>query len=610
MLLSGSAPRVHYKKKASFESYRVYKENPIVMKNKVLVLGLDGCTFDLLNPWMEKGLLPNLKKLKDEGVSGILQSSYPPVTGPAWVTFMTGKNPGKHSIYEFLLRKPNSYREIPANADNRNGQTLWEILSEQDYKVGVLNVPLTYPPQKVNGVFISGFLTPSGKRDFIHPPELLDEIEEKFGKYYLHQRSIEVATFSSDSYIATFLEDCRSMMRYKCEVAKFLIKKESFDFLMLHIVATDRIQHTLWNILDSHHEYYRADLAERYYDEVVSFYRELDKQVGEIYDLYNSSGTVFVISDHGFCTINKTIDLNVWLLREGYIQLKKDFSTQLKFFLWKRGLTYELLVGRLGIAWGRLWAKMLGTLWDRMLVAMMDNKFVKSPMDLFNNLILNKSTWLLSLKDVDWSRTRAFCKTGMGQIFINLKGRDPEGTVNSGDEYNKLTEEICRKLKEFLNELTEGTSEAEIHRKEEIYRGDYFDEMPDITIFSNMDGYQACSIVDFGSNLTVSDVTLLTGNHDMHGIFLAKGESVKKGAVTDGAALMDVAPTILHLMSCKIPKDMDGKVLTTIFEEKFMEQHPVEFTEPRVGKKAERAEMSPEDEKKVLERLRSLGYID
>lgn len=580
------------------------------MKNKVVVLGLDGCTFDLLNPWMEQGFLPNLKTIKEEGVSGILRSSFPPVTGPAWVTFMTGKNPGKHSIYEFLVRKPNSYREIPVNADNRDGQTLWEILSEQGYKVGVLNVPMTYPPQKVNGVLISDFLTPPGKRDFIHPPELLDELEETFGTYYLHQRSLEVATALSDTYIATFLNDCFSMMRYKFDVAKFLIKKEAFDFLMLHIVATDRVQHTLWNILDPHHERYRADLAERYYDQVVSFYRELDKQIGDLLALYDSSTTTFIISDHGFCTINKTIDLNVWLLREGYIQLKKDFPTRLKFFLWKRGLTYEWLFGRVGMGWGKLWANLLGTLWDKMLVLFMNNKFVKPPMDFLNNLILHKSTWLLSLKDVDWSRTRAFCKTGMGQIFINLKGRDPEGIVERGQAYENLTKEICGRLKDFLNELTDGTSQAEVHTKEEIYSGDYFDEMPDITFLCNQDGYQAGSFVDFGSNRTVSDVTLLTGNHDMNGIFLAKGTSVKQGARTDGATIMDVAPTVLHVLGCKIPKDMDGNVLTHIFKEEFLEQRPVEFTEPKVCKKEERGEMSPEDQQKVLERLRSLGYID
>ena len=246
------------------------------------------------------------------------------------------------------------------------------------------------------------------------------------------------------------------MMHYKCAVAKYLIGRKAFDFFMLHIVATDRIQHTLWHILDPGHLHYRPDLAERYYDDVVSFYRELDKEVGEIIGKFDSSGTVFIISDHGFCTVNKTIDLNVWLLQEGYIKLKSSFFTRLKYFLWKRGLTYEWLFGSLGMGWGRLWAKLLGRYWDKLLVLFMNSTFAKSPMDFVTSLILNKSIWLLSLKDVDWSKTRAYCKTGQGQIFINLKGRDPQGVVNSGKEYGDLKKEIIGKLKHFMSGLTGG----------------------------------------------------------------------------------------------------------------------------------------------------------
>lgn len=580
------------------------------MQNRVLIFGLDGCTFDLLDPWIERGYLPNLKKMKDQGTAGRLRSTYPPVTGPAWVSFMTGKNPGKHGIYEFLVRKPGSYQEFPVNADNRDGQTLWEILSARGFRVAVLNVPMTYPPQQVNGVLISDFLTPAGKRDFTHPTELLDEIEGKFGKYYLHQRSIEAAVFTSDNYIATFLEDCLAMMRYKFAVAKYLMDKEAFDFFMLHIVATDRVQHTLWNILDPHHQRYRKDLAARYYDDVVSFYRELDKEVGETIGKFDSSGTVFIISDHGFCTVTKTIDLNVWLLQEGYITLKNSLFTRFKYFLWKRGLTYEWLFGRLGMAWGRMWAKILGRYWDRLMTSFAKSKFAKSPMDFLTDLILNKSVWLLSLKDVDWSKTRAYCKTGQGQIFINLRGRDPQGVVNDGKEYEDLKKEIMGRFKEFMNRLTGGKSQAEIYAREEIYSGAYLDEMPDITVVANKDGYQAGSFVDFGSNRTVSDFTLLTGNHDMHGIFLARGKWIKKGFDISDACLIDVAPTILHVMGCAVPRDMDGKVLVDIFEPEFMERHPVAFTEAAVSRKETRGEMSAEDQKKVLERLRSLGYID
>lgn len=579
----------------------------IGMRNKkVLVFGIDGGTFDLLNPWMERGLLPNLKKIKEEGVSGILKSSLPPVTGPAWISFMTGKNPGKHGIYEFLVRKPHSYEEMPVNSNYRDGQTLWEILSSQGYKVGVLNVPLTYPPQKVNGILISGFLTPGDKRDFIYPPELVDEIERKFGRYYLHMRSLDIVTILSDNYIASFLQDCLSMMLYKFKVAKFLIEKRDFDFFMLHIWSTDRIQHVLWNILDTQHPYYRSDLAEKYYDEIVSFYRELDRQIGEIVAQYGSSANIFVISDHGFCKIKKSIDLNVWLLKEGYIKLKNDFTSRLKFFLWEKGLTYEWLYGRLGLRWGRLWGKLS----DKLLVLILKNKFARPPMDVANDLFLNKKRWLLSLSDVDWSMTKAYCKIGLGQIYINLRGREPEGIVNAGEDYDNLRSEIIRKLKEFMNEVASNKVEIEIYAKEEIYHGDYFDEMPDITFLAHNNGYQAGSLMGFGSNRTIIDSALNQGHHNIDGILLAKGESLKDGINLDATSIMDITPTILYIMGCKIPEDMDGRVLKEIFKEAFMEQHPIEFVEPRKGKRKQRSEMSPQEQKEIIERLRNLGYID
>jgi predicted AlkP superfamily phosphohydrolase/phosphomutase len=523
---------------------------------------------------------------------------------------MTGKNPGKHGIYEFLVRKPGSYQEVPINADSRDGQTLWEILSEQGYRVAVLNVPVTYPPQKVNGVLISDFLTPGGKRDFVHPPGLLDEIEEKFGKYYLHMRSLDIATFLSDTYIASFLQDCRSMMLYKFKVAQFLIQKMEFDFLMLHIFSTDRVQHILWHILDPQHPSYRSDLADKYYDEVVAFYREVDKQVGEIIDSFNSSGTVFVISDHGFCKINKSIDLNTWLLREGYIELKRTFPTRVRFFLWKTGFTYEWLCNTLGLRWGRLWGKIWGTLWDKFLLLTLKNKFIKAPVDFFNDFSINKRKWLLSLHDVDWSRTRAYCKSGLGQIIINLKGREPEGIVNRGQEYENLKREIISKLLNFMHELTGGKEGIEVYAKEDIYCGDYFDEMPDVTFLANKIGYQAGNLIDFGSNRTITDTTLNTGHHTMDGILIARGESLKKGVSIDGSTIMDITPTVLYLMGCKIPDDMDGKVLKNIFKKAFLEKHPVEFAESEKGKIKPRDQMSPDEQKKVLERLRDLGYID
>ena len=231
-------------------------------------------------------------------------------------------------------------------------------------------------------------------------------------------------------------------------------------------------------------------------------------------------------------------------------------------------------------------------------------------MDVANDLFLNKKRWLLSLSDIDWSRTKAYCKTGLGQIYINLKGREAEGIVNAGEEYENLRSEIIRKLKEFMNEVTGSKAEVEIYAKEEIYHGDYFDEMPDITFLAHNNGYQAGSLMDFAPNRAISNVSVNTGHHTMDGILIAKGESLRDGITIDQANIMDITPTILYIMGCKIPEDMDGRVLKEILKEAFMEQNPIEFVEPRKGKRKQRSEMSPQEQKEVIERLRNLGYID
>ena len=126
--------------------------------SRVLVIGIDGGTFDLIQPWAEAGDLPNLSQLLAEGVHGPLESTLPPVTAPAWTTFATGKNPGKHGVFDFIRPTGGEFDMI--NATSIRAPTLWQILSEADRTVGVMNVPVTYPPSKVNGFVIGGMLSP------------------------------------------------------------------------------------------------------------------------------------------------------------------------------------------------------------------------------------------------------------------------------------------------------------------------------------------------------------------------------------------------------------------------------------------------------------------
>src|SRR5215216_4336200 len=156
------------------------------MAKKLLVIGLDGASFNVLDSLIEKGYLKTLAKLIGGGARANLETTFPPITAVAWSSFMTGKNPGKHGIFEFVRMDHGSKRELAVNASFREGRAIWDLLSDAGNRVIVHNFPCTYPPRELNGLLIADFMTPRGRRDFTYPASLLAEIEEKFGPYRLH----------------------------------------------------------------------------------------------------------------------------------------------------------------------------------------------------------------------------------------------------------------------------------------------------------------------------------------------------------------------------------------------------------------------------------------
>ena len=558
-------------------------------------MGLDGGTFDILLPWMQSGLLPNLKKIYDNGVSGELQTILPPITASAWTSFYTGKNPGKHGIFEFLIKKENSYQEIPVNSTFCKSKTLWDHLAEGNKKVAVLNVPMTYPPKKVNGDMICGFLSQAQKKDFTYPPQLLTEVEDKFGPYYLYPKVADFTVHYSEKNVEDFIDDCMKMSEYKFKVAHYLMEKNDYDVIVFHEMGTDRIQHWLWHIIDTSHPKHTKNLEQKFYGKILDYYRHVDEQIGKTLKLAGPQPSIFVVSDHGLGPVKRSVDLNVWLLEEGYITLKKSISTRIRYFLWKCGVTYQNLFAfyekilRLGIKpkpgppteFIKLWLKLLH----------------KSP--------------LLSLSDIDWTKTKAYAKTSViGQIIVNLKGREPQGIVTPGEEYNHLLDEMVEKLKNLYDPQEGKQINGMVYTGQEAFQGLFSHNAPDIIYLPQASHYQSGNLIVFGANTPFVNFTGQCAAHTMEGIFMANGKHIKRGEKVKGANIMDLAPTVLYLMGCKVPSDMDGKVLKDIFKEDFLEQHPVEFIEPGEGKEDVKKEMSPEEEQKVMERLRNLGYID
>jgi predicted AlkP superfamily phosphohydrolase/phosphomutase len=444
-------------------------------------------------------------------------------------------------------------------------------------------------------VIISDFLTPKGSTDFIYPQALVDEIETRFGPYPLYLKTPMFSANLSPANLEAFLEELHHELQYKFQVTHYLMDRYAPDFTMLHIWGTDRVQHELWNLLDAGHPRYDRTLAARYGDRIVEYFRQVDAAIGRLEARLDGNATFFIVSDHGFGPVHREIDLNVWLLQEGYIAIKRSPLSQLRFLAWKTGLTYEFLLRLLLKAMRRRWLRLPDT----------------PPAEGLKLIQEGLNLPLLSMKDVDWARTRAYAKHGVdtGAIHLNIVGRERHGSVTPGKEYEALQEEIVQKLRALMDPATRQPVGGEIYTKEELYHGDHLDDAPDIVFLPMANNYLAEALLTFTTRRPIVDNYTFPGNHRMDGILMAKGKPVRANCHIDGAQIIDMAPTILYLMGSPVPKDMDGEVLTDMFTDEFLDGHPLERADPPPEESNAGYAMSPSDEAHIVRRLQDMGYL-
>jgi predicted AlkP superfamily phosphohydrolase/phosphomutase len=555
------------------------------MGRQILIIGLDGMTFNFIDPLIESGHLPTIARVMKEGIRSPLETIFPPITSVAWTSFITGKNPGKHGILEFIQRRQGQGRETAANATQRSGKALWDIFSENNRRVIVTNFPVTYPPTKVNGYMISDFMTPRGRRDITHPPELLADLESKFGPYKLYMTE----TYARGN-VERVLQELFEEIDYKSKINCHLMQNSDWDMLVTHIWGTDRCQHELWHIVDETHPRHDKEEARAYRDRVYNYWDRVDSEVARMIEAAGSDTAVFLASDHGFGPAHKYCAFNIWLLQEGFLKLKSDAMTRLKRWMFAAGITPELAyrVSRNPVFKKARPARGVGT--------------QKSKVSLLNRLFL-------SFNDVDWSRTTAFSKGNYGQIFINLKGREPAGSVEAGAEYDQIRDQIIDRLKKIKDPKTSGKLIGPIFKREEIYSGSHLEEAPDICFLPEDMSYVSLGNMDFMSNRFMVNAFGNSGTHRLHGVLIASGRDLKTGLRLDNAQIIDVAPTILHLADINVPEDMDGQVLTNIFEEEFLRARPVRYGAAAERGSVDEAEFSDEESDEVRARLHELGYM-
>jgi predicted AlkP superfamily phosphohydrolase/phosphomutase len=553
------------------------------MGKGLLVIGLDGASFNVLNGLIAEGYMPNLSGLIRAGSRADLETTFPPITAVAWTSFATGKNPGKHGIFEFVLRG-GCRRELAANASLRQGQAIWELLSDAGWRVIVHNFPCTYPPRQINGLMIADFMTPRGRRDFTYPQTLLSEIENEFGPYrlYLFQ------TYAGGNAEGV-LEELFDELDYKTKVTEYLMTHYEWDAFFQYFWGTDRIQHELWHIIDDSHPKHDPQEASLYRSRVYEYFQRVDEALGRLVAQVGADAIVCIASDHGFGPAHKYCSFNLWLLQEGFLKLKSDPLTRLKRLLFSFGLTPENVFK---------------------ITKKIPFRRLRPSRGLSNRPAASKllSTFFLSLNDVDWSRTVAFSKGNYGQIYINLKGREPFGIVEES-EYESICERICERLRDLKDPISGEPWAASVLRRNEIYDGPRIADAPDIAFLPRDMRYLPLGNADFTSNRFITDAFGISGCHRMHGVLIARGGPVKQGFKASAAHIIDVAPTLLYLLGEKVPDDMDGRILSEIISEDYLSTHPIQLISRSDSEGVSKSDLSDEENAEVIERLRELGYL-
>ncbi len=541
--------------------------------SRVLVIGVDGATLDLIRPWAQAGDLPNLGRLMTEGAYGLLESTLPPVTSPAWPTFATGKNPGKHGVFDFI--RPMGGRFDLVNASSLRAATLWEILSAAGRNVGIMNVPITYPPKPVNGFVIGGMLSPTGGA-FTYPADLLHRYENRLKPYRIAP-GVQYKEGNEEPFIADLLD----LVDRRGAYAMQLMDDYPYEFLMVHFQATDVLQHALWKLVDPSHPRYDPEAARRFTPAFKSVFQRIDDTLGQMIDRLDEA-TVFVMSDHGFGSLHYTVNVNLFLLDQGLLQLKRGAWTKLKTDLFRAGLTpasFWHLIERVGLQ-NYVWQVSKST----------------------RNKIVSK---FLSFDDVDWSRTVAYSIGHVGQVYINLKGREPDGIVEPGEEYELTRERVMTAFQDLKHPRSGEPLVDEIIPGDQVVHGPYASRGADLHLV--LDGYRAIAFPLFAADrhIVTSQIRGDSGCHRRHGLLIAWGEGIRSEEVVTGARIMDLAPTILHLMGLPVPDDMDGQVLESLVSV----PDPVEYRRESPGEAGAGDDLSPEESAEVEERLRSLGYL-
>jgi predicted AlkP superfamily phosphohydrolase/phosphomutase len=550
----------------------------------LIVIGLDGATFDLIRPWAADGRLPVLARMMACGAWAPLRSTLPPATFPAWTSLVTGVNPGRHGIFDFSERVPGTYRIRFVNGSYRRVPALWTRLCAAGRRVAVVTVPATYPPEAVDGIMVSGFDTPlttAVEGSFVHPRARFAEIQRLVGRLPFADFQ-EVAT--GPKWHAAALRSLLEGIDKRATLAATLLALDRPDLLMVVFGESDTVAHHFWRFHDRRSPRYEVS---PFGHAIRLVYEALDGAIGRIVAAAPPGATVAIVSDHGSGGAgDRVVHLNRRLAEAGLLGFLRTGRADAAAG-WARAAALRLVPGRLQ-----------GALLRRLPAA------------------AGRVEGLYRFGGVDWGRTVAYSEEldYHPSVWLNLRGREPEGTVAPA-EYDAVRERVASALHDWRDE--DGVSiVARVWRREELYTGAFVDRAPDLILeLAHEAGYSASCLRSAGPGPALRRLRPaeyaggkgrgMNGAHRRDGVLVLDGGGVRAVGEMPAAEITDVLPTLLALAGLSVPSGLDGGPLTAA-----LDRTPTQAPDVTGPAGTAPVGFDREQDEEIAARLMALGYLE
>ncbi|MBL7008388.1 MAG: alkaline phosphatase family protein [Planctomycetes bacterium] len=553
-------------------------------RKRVVFVGIDGATWDIIEPMVAAGKLPNLAAMMAGGSYGPLESTKPPNSSLAWTSFQTGVHPGKHGVYFFREQRPGSYERPVVSLRSVQAPTVWRTASEAGKKVSVAYLPMTFPPEELSGGMVGGLLTPDRRADFVKPDGLRPALEQAVGFELPSDNEPELLYHSSDE--RTALASLIRTTEQVEQVGMAMLDLHDPDLFALVFRGVDLASHQAWCFQDPEWAARNPEAARGREGLLADMYQRLDAALGRFRDkalAMDGEVSFGCCSDHGFGPISYRFYVNAWLAREGYLVLKKGAAAgggRLRLWLERK---WTGLLRRTGISRRRL-------------------EKGAAPLRSGDQTIRDM---------IDWSRTRAYSSFSGGEdiVLVNLKGRQPEGIVEAGAEYEALRDEILAKLLQVRAE--DGTRiVAKAFRREDLWQGPQLHLAPDIQFITHETSVNAAPS-PVHPRVVEPAVEGRPAMHRMQGVYLWEGPGVfRRGHRQGGYQIADMGAMMLHLLGLPLGEHLDGRVMEEVLEPAYREANPARACAGAELKPRTFGADAGQDDAKLVETMRALGYME